>query len=1014
MKRASVPVTAILLFLINNITVATGQTTVATGQTARDVLTNHNDKYRTGVYAGETILRPRNVKPGGFGKVFARRVLGQIWGQPLYVQGVPVNGRLRSVVYVATSENMIYGFDADDRTPDEQTPPLMNVYLGAPDAIEKDSFNTILPSNGISSTPVIDLGNPPDPRTGTLYVVAKLKEDHKFHVFALDLSTLAIRPNAQGQLTDVIVCEAGRCASNSTLRFEPSRHMNRPALLISKNHLIVAFGSGPPENDHDPNYQGWVMSFSLPDLVQTDAFVTTPTSDTGMGAVWQSGAGPAADDQGNIYFMTGNGHFEFPNLSDSFVKLANRDGKLPLADWYTPRSRDVLEVCDLDLGTSGPVVIQDSGKVLGAGKSGILYVLDKDNLGRDQPPLSDIGRSHWRGDPDCSPGPGQCFRVAESQYQFQAGMKESKHRCDTSGFKYDPPGFNDTDKSDDSYWEHVVMSYPHVHGSPVVWRFGTNSYNLYVWPESDFLKAYRFDGQQFSPSPIGSSAPLTAAMMSMPGGVLSLSWDGHNPNTAIIWASRPNPNTKAVAGDPFVSAFHDQQHFVFRDKHGAIWDTFYQRDQNTWSFQEISTNGLPAASNIFVSVFGSADQQHFVYTDNAGNIWDSFYRRAQGSWDFQPIDSHGTKPVGRVYVSAFYDQQHFVFRDLTGTIWDSFYSRADEDWYCYQINPSGHPAPTDTRCEQIDTNGPPAASDIFVSDFGDQQHFSYTDSSGNIWDSYYRKDHGWKFQQIDTFGQTLVGGIFVSAFYDQQHFAFRDLTGTIWDSFYSRADDKWHCNQINPSGHPAPTDTRCEQIDTNGPPAASDRFVADFGDQQHFSYADSTGNIWDSFYRKDHGWKFQQISTFGHTPAGRIFVSAFYDQQRFVYADAAGILWDSFYSDADHHWHFQQINGCMFSQHGDYKQDMSPNDARCNAINKIVPGYLQAFNAMPGRNGQLAELWNSEDDPKDTVEWFAKSSPPTVADGKVFVAEFPAKPEKEKWNDANAFGRLLMYSLLRE
>jgi len=345
MKRLSLAV-IMALFVIDGFTAARGQAT-------KNVLTYHNDIYRSGVYTGEKKLNPTNVTPRRFGKIFGRRVLGQIWGQPLYVQGVPVDGRPHNVVYVATSENMIYGFDADDRTPDEQTPPLMSTYLGAPDPIEKDSFNTILPSNGISSTPVIDLGNPPDPRTGTLYVVAKLKQDHKFHVFALDLSSLAIRPNAQGQLTDVIVCETGRCPGNTTLRFDPSRHMNRPALLISKNHLIVAFGSGPPNNDHDPNYHGWVMSFSLPDLVQTDAFVTTPTSDTGRGAVWQSGAGPAADDQGNIYFMTGNGHFELPNLPDSFVRLANRDGRLQLADWYTPRSRDVLEVCDLDLGTSG-------------------------------------------------------------------------------------------------------------------------------------------------------------------------------------------------------------------------------------------------------------------------------------------------------------------------------------------------------------------------------------------------------------------------------------------------------------------------------------------------------------------------------------------------------------------------------------------------------------------------------------------------------------------------------------
>src|SRR6266567_2089035 len=133
MKRLSLAV-IVALFVIGGFTAARGQAT-------KNVLTYHNDIYRTGVYAGESILRPSNVKPGRFGKVFARRVLGQIWGQPLYVQRVPVNGRLRNVVYVATSENMVHVFDADDRTPDEQTAPLMSVYLGAPDAIAKDSFN---------------------------------------------------------------------------------------------------------------------------------------------------------------------------------------------------------------------------------------------------------------------------------------------------------------------------------------------------------------------------------------------------------------------------------------------------------------------------------------------------------------------------------------------------------------------------------------------------------------------------------------------------------------------------------------------------------------------------------------------------------------------------------------------------------------------------------------------------------------------------------------------------------
>jgi hypothetical protein len=874
MKR-SLPLFIALLCVINGFAAARGETT-------ENVLTYHNDMYRSGVYAGEMILRPGNVGAKRFGKIFARRVLGQIWGQPLYVRAVPVNGRLRNVVYVATSENMIYAFDADDRTPGEQTPPLMSRNLGAPVPIVGDFFHTILPSNGISSTPVIDLGNPPNPGEGTLYVVAKLNRDSKFHLFALKLSTLEVRPNAQGDLTGIVVTGTAR-HGDATVSFDSSDHLNRPALLIVRNHLIIAFGSGP-KNDWDaPNFHGWVMSYSLPDLVQTGVFVTTPIA--GMGGIWQAGSGPAADDQGNIYFMTGNGHFQQkpgaqPDLSDAFVKLATADGTLELVDWYAPPSRDVLEACDLDLGSSGPGVIQDAGKVLGAGKSGILYVLDKEHMGKTDTALDQSARDNWRGAPDCTTG--QCFRIAENQYQQFA--KKSKQPCGMHGFPFASPGFND------HQWHDVVMSYPHVHGSPVIWKLRNNSFHLYVWPEEDFLKAYHFDGQKFSSSPVGSSAPLSAAMMSMPGGLLSLSWDGTDTNTGIIWALRPNPNTQRIVSGPFVSVFHNQQHFVFRDKNATIWDAFFVRPENflqkaKWRFQEINTNGRPTASDIFVSVFDSADQQHFVYRDSVGNIWDSYYVRGNNSWHFQQIDTHGHVPVGEIFVSAFFDQQHFVFRDSAGRIWDSFYAQADNKWHFQQVNNGGHPA----------------AGNVFVSVFGsaNQQHFVYTDGVGNIWDSY-----------------------------------------------YARGSNSWH---------------------------------------------------------------FQQIDTHGHVPLGEIFVAAFFDQLHFVYRDSAGFIWDSFYAQADNEWRFQQINGCMYATTND--DDLAPDEAPCNAINKIVRGYMQAFEATPRPNGQLTELWNSGDDPNDRIEWFAKESPPTIADGKVFVAEFPAKPPDGNWNASNAFGRLIVYSL---
>lgn len=265
----------------------------------RSVLTYHNDIYRSGVYSAETHLNLSSVRLKQFGKLFSRNVIGQIWGQPLYVRGVSIGGTSHDVVYVATSENWVYGFDADDLSTDENTAPLAKIWLGEAAAIGPDTchgFPTIFPSIGITSTPVIDASS------GTLYVVAGFETQNadaagfktQYQVFALDLATFKIRK------TDTIV------GSQNGIVFEPGCQINRPALLLSSNHLVVAFGSGP-DNDN-PRYHGWVMSYSVPDLTQTGVFNTTPYPNSGTqaggppgaGSIWQAGAGPASDDLGNV------------------------------------------------------------------------------------------------------------------------------------------------------------------------------------------------------------------------------------------------------------------------------------------------------------------------------------------------------------------------------------------------------------------------------------------------------------------------------------------------------------------------------------------------------------------------------------------------------------------------------------------------------------------------------------------------------------------------------------------
>src|SRR5579864_9749602 len=93
------------------------------------VLTQHNDNGRTGQNLNETVLNTSNVNVSNFGKLFFRTVDQNVYAQPLYVSNLNIGGRTRNVLYVATENNTVYAFDADD--PLANT-PLWRVNLGNP------------------------------------------------------------------------------------------------------------------------------------------------------------------------------------------------------------------------------------------------------------------------------------------------------------------------------------------------------------------------------------------------------------------------------------------------------------------------------------------------------------------------------------------------------------------------------------------------------------------------------------------------------------------------------------------------------------------------------------------------------------------------------------------------------------------------------------------------------------------------------------------------------------------
>lgn len=330
--------------------------------------TYRNDNARTGQNRNETILTPATVDQARFGKVFSYPVDGNIYAQPLYVANVQVPGRGSvNVVYVATQHDSVYAFDADGKL----SSPLWKASFINPVPSADVQCGDITPEVGITGTPVID------PDTGTLYVVAKTKENGNYfqRLHALNIATGAEKFGGP------MVIQASVQGSQGNIPFDPLRENQRSALLLSRGVVYIAFASycdiGP--------YHGWILGYNAGTLQQVAVFNTTPDGD--KGGIWQSGCGLSADSNGNVYAIVGNGSFGGRNFGDSVLKLSTSGG-LSVADFFTPSDEDTLSSGDLDLGSGGALILPDQlgtahpHLLLGGGKQGILYLLDRDNLGQ--------------------------------------------------------------------------------------------------------------------------------------------------------------------------------------------------------------------------------------------------------------------------------------------------------------------------------------------------------------------------------------------------------------------------------------------------------------------------------------------------------------------------------------------------------------------------------------------------------------------------------------------------------
>ena len=438
-----------------------------------NVYTRSYDNARTGANLQETTLTPANVNSTNFGKLFTFHTDGEIYAQPLYVSNLAIAGGTHNVVFVASMLNTIYALDADTGA------ELWSQNFGSPiipqdvENLQNISFATGL---GILSTPVID------PTTNIMYFVSGSQPANGAQQYSFNLNAIEIATGLPVSGSPVTIAATYSTPDLTTpLVFSAQTQNPRPGLALANGNVYIAFAS---HNDMTP-YNGWVLAYSTSTLAQTAVYSDTTTGT--QGGIWNSGQAPTIDAAGNLYISTGNGSFgatanKLEQTGNSFIKLSPT---LQLLDYFTPYNSAVMNSGDMDLGSSGLLLIPNTSYVLGGGKQGVLYLVDTTAMGEFNASSDNV----------------------RQEFQAVYGVGTS-----------------------------------HLHGTPVYFDSDLNGPTTYVWGENDVLRGLLFNTTTglLSTTPFATStimAPATNNDGAMPGGFLSVSANGNS--NGILWASTP-------------------------------------------------------------------------------------------------------------------------------------------------------------------------------------------------------------------------------------------------------------------------------------------------------------------------------------------------------------------------------------------------------------------------------------------------------------------------------------------
>jgi hypothetical protein len=351
------------------------------GCTPVTVATYHNDNYRSGWNQNESTLTSAKVASASFGQLFNIALDDQVDVQPLIVPVVGVtagpNQGAHNVVYVATESNTIYMIDAVKGT------VLFSKNFGTPVPTPLGCNNNG-PNVGIDGTPVIDA------KSNTMYAITYTLENGQpvYRIHALDIGSLA------DKMASVVVSASHLLSDGTTVfQFNAQYERQRPGLLEANGNIYAGFGSFCDWGGS--NSRGWILGWNaltLAPLAANQMNDTQTSEPNGMflSSVWMSGYGLAADDTGNVYFVTGNSDSSgttydgVTNIQESVVKESPDLSKV--LSLFTPSDVGVLDQGDTDYGSGGVLLVpkppsKSASMGVAAGKKGQMYLLDLSSLG---------------------------------------------------------------------------------------------------------------------------------------------------------------------------------------------------------------------------------------------------------------------------------------------------------------------------------------------------------------------------------------------------------------------------------------------------------------------------------------------------------------------------------------------------------------------------------------------------------------------------------------------------------